>query len=209
MVCWPRIELCNGSERWGKHKPGWNNFSIGFRLWNGFCNLRRWSEIQRLIKSHLKPYFIFSEQLYVQQQEKCNPTTDVGTITFTHCGGTGAITLWKQTSIQLNTDVIISTGAVLVRLRSLCLVFLLICWQECLCQQHQYVQRCKNLRIAFSWNKTNFWHISKFNSRSELWKLLWQNVYLQGIYCGASLLKCHVKEGISNFKTLLFFVFFF
>lgn len=34
-------------------------------------------------------------------------------------------------------------------------------------------------------------------------------MYLQGIYCGASLLKCHVKEGISNFKTLLLFVFFF
>lgn len=218
MVCFPRIKLCNGTEQWGKHKPDWNNFSIGFRLWIGFCNLSRGSEIQRLIISDLKPYFIrasnFTET--VLQQEKCNPTTDAGTITFTQYGGTGAITLWrrrrfqrKQTSIQFDTDVIISTGAVLVRLRSLCVVFLLICWQECLCQQHRYVQRCKNLRLAFSWNKTHFWHISRFNPRSELWKLLWQNVFLQGIYCGASLLKCHVKAflGISNFKNLLFFFF--
>lgn len=64
MVCWPRIEFCNGSERWGKHKPGWNNFCIGLRLWNGFCNPRRGSEIQRLIISHLKPYFMSSEPLY-------------------------------------------------------------------------------------------------------------------------------------------------
>lgn len=134
-----------------KYQVSWNNLWIVLRLWNGFCNLWRENEIQHLIISHLKPYFISTKQLYgaVQQQEKCNPTTNAGAIMFTQCEQTRAITLRrrhrlqrKQTSIQLDTNVII-TGAVWVPLCSLYLVFLFIFWQESLCQQHRYVQRCE------------------------------------------------------------------
>lgn len=92
MVCFPRIELCNGTERWGKHKPDWNNFSIGFRLWNGFCNLSRGSENQRLIMSQLKPYFISSDQLYGDHAATGRMQPNNG------CGNDNLHTMWGNRS---------------------------------------------------------------------------------------------------------------